>query len=72
MKDTARKRFTVQQITKMLWEGEALFKQGSTVDEVCRRIGISKQAYYCLRKDSCKMRVDQVRCLKELGKENGR
>ncbi|MBA7603674.1 IS3 family transposase ISDsp2 [subsurface metagenome] len=67
-----RKRFTAEQIINMLREAEVLLNQGSTVGEVCRKLGISEQTYYRWRKDYGGMRVDQAKRLKELEKENVR
>jgi transposase-like protein len=67
-----RKRFTAEQIINMLREAEVLLNQGSTVGEVCRKLGISEQTYYRWRKDYGGMRVDQAKRLKELEKENAR
>jgi len=50
----------------MLREAEVLLNQGSTVGEVCRKLGISEQTYYG------GMRVDQAKRLKELEKEKAR
>ena len=41
-----RKRFTAGQIIDMLREAEVLLNQGSTVGEVCRKLGIYEQTYY--------------------------
>ncbi len=67
-----RKRFTAEQIINMLREAEVLLNQGSTVGEVCHKLGISEQIYYRWRKDYGGMRVDQAKRLKELEKENVR
>jgi putative transposase len=67
-----RKRFTAEQIINMLREAEVNLNQGSTVGEVCRKLGISEQTYYRWRKDYGGMRVDQAKRLKELEKENAR
>ncbi len=67
-----RKRFTAEQIINMLREAEVLLNEGSTVGEVCRKLGISEQTYYRWRKDYGGMRVDQAKRLKELEKENAR
>ena len=67
-----RKRFTAEQIINMLREAEVLLNRGSTVGEVCRKLGISEQIYYRWRKDYGGMRVDQAKRLKELEKENAR
>jgi len=67
-----RKRYAAEQIISMLREAEVLLNQGSTVGEVCRKLGISEQTYYRWRKDYGGMRVDQAKRLKELEKENAR
>jgi putative transposase len=67
-----RERFTAEQIINMLREAEVLLNQGSTVGEVCRKLGISEQTYYRWRKNYGGMRVDQAKRLKELEKENAR
>jgi len=38
-----RKRYATGQIISMLWEAEVFLNQGSTVGEVCRKLGISEQ-----------------------------
>ena len=67
-----RKRYTAEQIISMLREAEVHLNKGSTVGEVCRKLGISEQTYYRWRKDYGGMRVDQAKRLKELEKENAR
>ena len=67
-----RKRYTAEQIISMFREAEVLLNQGSTVGEVCRKLGISEQTYYRWRKDYGGMGVDQAKRLKELEKENAR
>ncbi len=46
--------------------------KGQTTGEVCRKLGITEQTYYRWRKEYGSLRVDQVRRLKELERENGR
>jgi putative transposase len=36
-----RKRYTAEQIIGMLREAEVFLNQGSTVGEVCRKLGVS-------------------------------
>ena len=67
-----RKRYTSEEIISMLREAEAFPNQGSTVGEICRKLGISEQTYYRWRKDYGGMRVDQAKRLKELERENAR
>jgi len=42
----SRKHYKAEQIISMLREAEVLLNQGSTVGEVCRKLGISEQTYY--------------------------
>ena len=68
----ARKRYQPEQIIGYLREAEVLLYKGSTVGQVCRKIGIAEQTYYRWRKDYGSLSVDQVRRLKEVEKENTR
>jgi putative transposase len=67
-----RKRYTPEQIIRMLQEAEVIQSIGSTVIKACRKLGISEQTFYRWRKDYGGMRVDQAKRLKELEKENAR
>jgi transposase-like protein len=67
-----KKRHSSEQIVKMLREAEAKIAEGRTVEEVCREMGVSEATYYKWRKSYGQMKVDQVRRLKDLEKENGR
>ena len=44
--------------------------KGSTVPQICRKIGIAEQTYYRWRKEYGSLSVDQARRLKEMEKEN--
>ena len=68
----ARKRYTPEQIIKMLREAEVLLGQGLSAAKVIRQLGISEQSYYRWRKEYGGMRIDQAKRLKELEKENSR
>ena len=67
-----KKRHSSEQIVKMLREAEGKIAEGRTVAEVCRERGISEATYYKWRKSYGQMKVDQVKRLKDLEKENGR
>lgn len=67
-----RKRYTPEQIIGMLREAEVLHNQGSKMNEICRKLGISVQTFCRWRKEYGGMRVDQAKRLKELEKENAR
>jgi putative transposase len=67
-----RKRFTVEQIIRMLREAEVHLSQGKSVKLVSREFGITEQTYYRWRKEYGGMKVSQARRLKELEQENTR
>jgi len=67
-----RKHYVAEQIIAMLREAEVLQRQGMTIEEASRKLGISEQTYYRWRKEYGGMRVDQAKRLKELEKENVR
>jgi putative transposase len=67
-----RKRYTSEQIIVHLREAEVELAKGQTAAEVCRKLGISEQTYYRWRKEYGSLRVDQVRRLKDLERENAR
>ncbi len=66
----SRKRYTPEQIIRILREVEVLISQGLTTTEATRQVGIVDQTYYRWRKEYGGMRVDQARELKRLDKEN--
>jgi putative transposase len=67
-----RKRYTTEQIIVHLREAEVELAKGQATAEVCRKLGISEQTYYRWRKEYGSLRVDQVRRLKDLERENAR
>ena len=67
-----RKFHTPEQIVKKLREADAAVASGSTVEQVCKQLGISDATYYNWRKQYGRMKLDQVRQLKSLYKENSR
>lgn len=67
-----RKRYTSEQIIVHLREAEVELGKGQATVEVCRKLGISEQTYYRWRKEYGSLRVDQVRRLKDLERENAR
>ena len=68
----ARTWFTAEQIIHKLREADVLIGQGLKVPDACRRLGVSDKTYYRWRSAYGGMKVDQAKCLKELGKENAR
>jgi len=67
-----RKIHKPEQIVKKLREADAAIASGSTVEQVCRQLGISDATYYNWRKQYGQMKLDQVKQLKALQKENAR
>jgi transposase-like protein len=71
-KHMARKHFTPELVIKKLREAEVLLSKGETVEQICRKLGVSDVTYYRWRKEYGGMRVEQARKLKELEQENTR
>jgi len=67
-----RKLYTAEQIVGKLREGDAKLAEGQTVEQVCRQLGVSDATYYKWRKHYGQMKLDQIKQLKELQKENAR
>ncbi len=65
-----RKHFKPEQIIKKLREAEVLFSNGESVEQVCRKMGISDVTYYRWRKEYSGMKVEQAKRLKKLEQEN--
>ena len=64
-----KKRYSEEQIVKILHEGE---RGDKTIGDVSRSYGISENTFYNWRKKFGGMNVTDVRRLRELEKENGR
>ena len=67
-----RKFHTPEQIVKKLREADATIASGSTIEQVCRQLQISDATYYNWRKQYGQMKLDQVKQLKSLQRENVR
>lgn len=63
-----KSRFSEQQIAFILRQAEA----GTTVEEVCRKAGISVQTYYRWRSKYGGLMPSEMKRLKQLEEENGR
>ena len=59
-----------EQIVNKLREADAAIASGSTVEQVCRQLGISDATYYNWRKQYGQMKLSQVKQLKAVQKEN--
>jgi len=67
-----RRLHTPEQIVNKLRDADAQIAAGSTVEQVCKQLGISDATYYNWRKQYGQMKLDQVRQLRSLQKENAR
>jgi transposase-like protein len=69
-----RKRHTPEQVVRKLREAEAESAAGKTIEEVCKKLEVSQQTYFRWKKEygNGSAGLDEVRRLKELGKENQR
>jgi|TARA_B100002003_G_scaffold212757_1_gene210068 transposase-like protein len=68
----ARRIYTPERIINKLRKAEVLLSQGSTVGESSRKIGVTEQTCYRWRREYGGMRIEQIKQLKELEKENTR
>lgn len=63
-----KKRFTEEQIIKILEEGRA----GMKVEELCRKHGISNPTYYAWKAKYANMTVPEAQRMKHLESENAK
>ena len=68
----SRKRYTPEQIIRMLREAEVGLSQGQTVGQACRTLGIAEQTFYRWRREYGGLKVEQAKRLKALEQENAR
>ncbi|SMP80675.1 putative transposase [Neorhodopirellula lusitana] len=63
-----KSKFTDQQIAFALKQAES----GTSIDEVCRKLGISQQTFYRWKKKFAGLGTEELRRLKQLEEENKR
>lgn len=63
-----KKRFTDEQIAFALRQAEA----GTSVSEICRKMGVAEATFYRWKKASAGMGVSEIRRLKQLEDENAK
>lgn len=68
----ARRRYKPEGIIAKLREAEILLGQDMKVAEVVKELGIHEVTYYRWRKEYGGMKVNQMKRLKEIEKENSR
>ncbi len=67
-----RRRFTTEQIIRILREAERKLAAGQGVPEVCRQLGIGESSYYRWKAKYQGMQESEARRLRELEHENAR
>jgi len=65
-----RKFHKPEQIVKKLSQADAIIASGGTVEQACRKLEISDATYYNWRKQYGQMKLNQVKQLKALQKQN--
>jgi putative transposase len=65
-----RKRRTPEQVIALLRDAEADLAAGLSVDQVCKKIGVSQQTYFRWKKDYGGANADTMKRLKQLESEN--
>ena len=68
----ARKRHKPEEIVAKLRQVDVLVGQGTSVAEAVRAIGVTEVTYYRWRQEYGGLKIDQVRRMKELERENQR
>lgn len=67
-----KKAHTPEEIVAKLRQAEVLIGQGKTVADAVRAIGVTEPGYYRWRTEFGGLKLDQVKRLKELERENAR
>jgi putative transposase len=67
-----KKAHTPEEIVAKLRQAEVLVGQGKTVADAVRAIGVTEPTYYRWRAEFGGLKLDQVKRLKELERENAR
>jgi transposase-like protein len=67
-----KKAHTLEEIVAKLRQAEVLVGQGKTVADTVRAIGVTEPTYYRWRTEFGGLKLDQVKRLKELERENAR
>jgi putative transposase len=66
------KKYKPEQVVNLLRQIEVEVANGKKTPQACREVGIHTQTYYRWRKEFGGLKLDQVKRLKELEKENSR
>jgi len=65
-----RRIHTAEQIVNKLRQADAFLAAGGKLEDVCKQLEISDATYYNWRRQYGQMKLDQVKQLKTLQKEN--
>ena len=68
----SRKRYSAEQIIRMLREAEVELAKGEKIGVVIKKLGVTANTYYRWRKEYGGLKVDQAKRMKELERENSR
>lgn len=68
----SKKKYSSEQIIRLLRQSEVMLAQGKSVVMVCKELCISDATYYKWRKEYGGMQVSQAKRLKDLETENMR
>ena len=68
----AAKRLSPEQIVARLRDAEKMQAQGSTIPQVCKKLGVSEQTFYRWRTKYGALKEDEAVRLKTLEQENAR
>jgi transposase-like protein len=68
----ASKRLSPEQIVARLRDAEKMQAQGSTIPQVCKKLGVSEQTFYRWRTKYGALKEDEAIRLKTLEQENAR
>jgi transposase-like protein len=67
-----KRRYTPEEIVAKLRQVDVLLRQGKTVGEAVKTIGVTEATYHRWRNEYGGLKLDQVKRLKELESENSR
>ena len=67
-----RKRHSEEEIIKKLREAQTMQAGGASIEEACRKLEISAPTYHRWKQEYGGAKVETVKRLKELERENGR
>ncbi len=67
-----RKRHTPEEIIKKLREAATLLSSGQSLEEVCKKLGVSAPTYHRWRQEYGAAKGETIKRLKALEKENAR